>query len=96
MPDAEGRKEIFKIHTKKMALAKNVDLGDLADKTDGLNGAQIKSICTEAGMFALRENKTRINTSHFIQAIEKVRTSKDNDWRSIISPDKEKIDNMFG
>jgi proteasome regulatory subunit len=95
MPDTEGRKEIFRIHTLKMALAKNVDLGDLAEKTEGLNGAQIKSICTEAGMFALRENKTRINTSHFIQAIEKVKASKDDDWRTIIAPDKEKIDNMF-
>jgi len=96
IPDAYGRVQIFKIHTKKMALAKNVNLDELGDKTENLNGAQIKSICTEAGMFALREEKKKINLNHFIMAIEKVLNSSDEDWRAILSPEKGKIDKMFG
>lgn len=75
MPDSEGRLEIFKIHTKRMNLSKNVNLKELANNGDGLNGAEIKAICTEAGMFAIRDDQESINMTHFRSAMEKV--SKD-------------------
>jgi proteasome regulatory subunit len=56
-PNEEGRKEILKIHTSKMSLTEEVDIELLATLTDGVSGADLKAICTEAGMFAIREER---------------------------------------
>ncbi|MFQ6136063.1 MAG: proteasome-activating nucleotidase [Candidatus Hydrothermarchaeales archaeon] len=72
MPDFEGRKEIFKIHTRRMNLSEEVDLGELATKTESATGADIKSICTEAGMFTIRDERGEITFHDFENAIEKV------------------------
>ena len=53
-PDKESRKAIFGIHTKNRPLAEDVDLDDLAEKTDGCTGADIAAICNEAVMNAVR------------------------------------------
>lgn len=53
-PDKESRKSIFGIHTKNRPLADDVDLGTLADKTEGCTGADIAAICNEAVMNAVR------------------------------------------
>lgn len=53
-PDKESRKAIFGIHTKNRPLADDVDLEELADKTDGCTGADIAAICNEAVMNAVR------------------------------------------
>ena len=72
LPDFEGRVEIFKIHTRKMNLAKDVDFEELARNTEGASGADIKAICTEAGMFAIRENRNCVSSEDFMKAIDKV------------------------
>jgi proteasome regulatory subunit len=72
MPDYEGRLEIFKIHTKRMTLDKKVNLKELANKGEGLNGAEIKAICTEAGMFAIRQEQESVSMENFRCAMEKV------------------------
>ncbi|MBO8183710.1 MAG: proteasome-activating nucleotidase [Archaeoglobus sp.] len=72
MPNFEGRVQIFKIHTRKMKLAEDVDFKELATLTDGASGADIKAIATEAGMFAIREDRTRVTREDFIKALEKV------------------------
>ena len=72
MPDESARLTIFKIHTKGMNLAKNVDLAALAKNTGGSTGADIKSICTEAGMFAIRDTREQVTQSDFERAIAKV------------------------
>jgi proteasome regulatory subunit len=72
MPDYEGRLEIFKIHTKRMTLDKKVNLKELANKGEGLNGAEIKAICTEAGMFAIRQEQESVSMENFRSAMEKV------------------------
>ncbi|MFP4545843.1 MAG: proteasome-activating nucleotidase, partial [Methanomassiliicoccales archaeon] len=54
LPTHEGRADIFRIHTQAMNVDDSVDPNDLASKTDGATGADIKAICTEAGMFAIR------------------------------------------
>ncbi len=76
-PDKKGRSEIFKIHTKKMNLAKNVDFEKLAEISEDLSGAEIKAVCTEAGYFALRKNRTIVKMEDFIKAIEKVRRDEE-------------------
>lgn len=73
IPNAEARFEIFKIHTRRMNIAKDVDIEIIASKCDGSTGADIKSICTEAGMFAIRENRDIVEMADFEKALEKVR-----------------------
>jgi proteasome regulatory subunit len=72
LPDANGRFEIFKIHTRKMKLSDDVDLRFLAMMTEGASGADIKAICTEAGFSAIRSNRTYVTQEDFIKAINKV------------------------
>ncbi len=89
-PDKEARKEIFKIHLKGKPLAEDVNIDELAEKTDGYTGADIEAVCREAGMLAIREaikpNMTReeakkvaesikISKRHFEEALKKVRPS---------------------
>ena len=54
LPDMEGRAEIFKIHTKPMTVAKDIRFDLLARLCPNATGADIQSVCTEAGMFAIR------------------------------------------
>jgi proteasome regulatory subunit len=72
MPTYEGRIQIFKIHTRKMKLADDVDFKELARITEGASGADIKAICTEAGMFAIREERGNVTMLDFTKAIDKV------------------------
>ncbi|MBN2042634.1 MAG: CDC48 family AAA ATPase [Candidatus Aenigmarchaeota archaeon] len=75
-PDEKSRSEILKIHTKKMPL-KGVDLKKIAKDTEGYSGADLESLCREAGLFALRENinAKEVGKKHFDKAMEKVRPS---------------------
>ncbi len=72
LPDYEGRVEIFKIHTRKINIGDDVSLEEMAVRTDGSSGADIKAICTEAGMFTIREGRDIITLSDFDKAIAKV------------------------
>ena len=74
VPDKEARLNIFKVHTKNMPLADNVDLEKLAEKTEGYTGADIEGICREAAMMALRENieATTVELKHFEKAMKKI------------------------
>ncbi len=76
-PDEKNREIIFKVHTKKMPLAKDIDISKLAKKTDSYVGADIAGICKEAAIFALRENMDakEVQMKHFEEAIKKVRPS---------------------
>jgi proteasome regulatory subunit len=72
LPDERGREAIFKIHTRKMTMDPDVDLNDIVAETEGTSGADIKSIVTEAGMFAIRRRARSVCKNDFDQAIEKV------------------------
>ena len=71
-PNFEGRSAIFKIHSRRMNLDKTVQLEELGAKSEGATGADIKSVCTEAGMFAIRENRDIVSMADFEKAIIKV------------------------
>ncbi len=74
-PDYQSRMEIFHIHTKKMSLAKGkeaINYEELATRSSGATGAEIKAVCTEAGIFAIREDRSTVRMSDFLQAIDKV------------------------
>jgi transitional endoplasmic reticulum ATPase len=76
-PDEGGRKEIFKIHTKKMPIDKSVKIDALAKETEGYVGADIQAVCREAAMLALRKDikVTKINKKDFEEALDKVSPS---------------------
>ncbi|HOI18784.1 MAG TPA: proteasome-activating nucleotidase [Candidatus Woesearchaeota archaeon] len=84
LPDIIGREEIFKIHTKRMKL-KDVDIKELARVTEGSSGADIRAICTEAGYFTIRSNKTCVLMKHFNQAVKKLQSedSIDNEYATM-------------
>jgi proteasome regulatory subunit len=73
IPSLEARIEIFKIHTKRMNISKDVEVESLAAKCEGSTGADIKSICTEAGMFAIREGRDTVEMTDFDKAVDKVK-----------------------
>ena len=80
-PDEEARLAIFKVHTKDMPLAKDVDLNKLAKNTDGYVGADIEAVCREAAMLTLRDNleASEIPYKYFKEAIDKVKPGNDQD-----------------
>jgi len=73
LPDFDGRREIFKIHTREVNLAK-INMNDIINAMEGFSGAEIKAVVTEAGYFAIRDNRTKVTEADILQAIEKVRS----------------------
>lgn len=72
VPDEEGKIEILKIHTKDMTLDYDVSIEDIAKEAKEASGADLKAICTEAGMFAIRDDQYSVSKEHFKQALNKV------------------------
>ncbi len=72
LPNIDGRREILKIHTRNMSFEEEADIDFLASLTDGLSGADLKAVCTEAGMFAIRDKRDTISVDDFMSAVDKV------------------------
>merc|ERR1719226_340099 len=71
-PSEDARTDILRIHSRKMNLMRGIDLKKVADKMTGASGAETKAVCTEAGMFALRERRVHVTQEDFEMAVEKV------------------------
>ena len=84
LPDAEGRREILRIHTRNMKLD-DVEFEELVQRTDGLSGADLKAIVTEAGMFVIRRKGKAVTLQDFNDAYNKM----------IIKETKEEVAGMF-
>ncbi|KAI3996373.1 hypothetical protein MKX01_026841 [Papaver californicum] len=76
LPDTKTRRHIFQIHTSRMTLADDVNLEEFVMTKDEFSGADIKAICTEAGLLALRERRMKVTHSDFKKAKEKVMYKK--------------------
>jgi transitional endoplasmic reticulum ATPase len=76
-PDEGARLSILKVHTERMPLGKDVDLTELAKLTKGYVGADLESLCREAAIIALREDRKArvVNKNHFEEALRSVRSS---------------------
>ena len=79
LPDQKSREAIFKVHTKDMPLAEDVDIKELAEKTEGFVGADIEAVCREAVMLTLREDieSEEVYMSEFEKAMKKVKPIKE-------------------
>ncbi|KAK0754492.1 putative 26S ATP/ubiquitin-dependent proteinase chain S4 [Schizothecium vesticola] len=75
-PDQNTKRKIFTLHTSKMSLNKDVDLEEFIAQKDDLSGADIKAICSEAGLMALRERRMRVQMADFRAARERVLRTK--------------------
>ncbi|ODH52175.1 hypothetical protein GX48_01732 [Paracoccidioides brasiliensis] len=75
-PDQNTKKKIFTLHTSKMSLGDDVDLDEFINQKDDLSGADIKAICSEAGLMALRERRMRVQMADFRAARERVMKTK--------------------
>lgn len=86
LPNAEGRKEILKIHATKMETAPEgadkaaeeyqLDLDPIVALSDGFNGADLRNVCTEAGMFAIRAERDYAIQEDFMRAVRKIAETK--------------------
>jgi 26S proteasome regulatory subunit T6 len=77
-PNEVARMDILKIHSRKMNLVRGIDLQKIAAMLTGASGAECKAVCTESGMFALRERRMHVTQDDFEMAVAKV-MKKDDD-----------------
>ncbi|MBA0573645.1 hypothetical protein Golob_000910 [Gossypium lobatum] len=75
-PTEEARARILQIHSRKMNVHPDVNFEELARSTDDFNGAQLKAVCVEAGMLALRRDATEVNHEDFNEGIIQVQAKK--------------------
>ncbi|KAE8685005.1 26S protease regulatory subunit 6A-like protein [Hibiscus syriacus] len=75
-PTEEARARILQIHSRKMNVHPDVNFEELARSTDDFNGAQLKAVCVEAGMLALRRDATEVNHEDFNEGIVQVQAKK--------------------
>jgi proteasome regulatory subunit len=80
IPNEDARKEIFKIHTRNLNISENLNLNYLTKISEGATGADIKAVCTEAGMFAIREDSEIVTQKHLEHAIEKIMKKNKNQF----------------
>lgn len=86
LPNEESRAQILRIHSRKMTVDEaNINWGELARSTDEFGGAQLKAVCVEAGMIALRKGQTKITHEHYVDAIAEVQAKK-KDTVNFVSP----------
>lgn len=71
-PNEEARGDILRIHSRKMNLTRGIDLRRIAEAMPGASGAEVKGVCTEAGMYALRERRVHVTQEDFELAVAKI------------------------
>ncbi len=95
LPDEATRLSVLKVHTRKMPLAKDVNLPELAKGMEGYTGAEIENICREAGMIAIRTGKDSVTRRYFLDAMEEVRPSIPKELAERIKRFKDEPENMY-
>ncbi|KAJ3127598.1 26S proteasome regulatory subunit 7 [Physocladia obscura] len=72
LPDGEGRANIFKIHSRSMSVERDIRFDLLARLCPNATGAELRSVCTEAGMYAIRARRKVATEKDFLEAVQKV------------------------
>lgn len=88
-PDIQGREGILKVHTRKIRLAKQIDLKAVAQKTPGFSGADLENLCNEAALLAARHGKQSVEQSELEESIERVIMGPEKKSRIISKREKE-------
>merc|ERR1719213_1450472 len=71
-PSEDARLDILKIHSRRMNLTRGINLRKIAEQMGGSSGAEVKGVCTEAGMYALRERRVHVTQEDFEMAVAKI------------------------
>ena len=87
-PDVRGREGILRVHARKLPLAADVELKDLAKGTPGLSGADLANICNEAALLAARDDSDKVAMFHFEAAKDKIMLGAER--RSLVLTDSER------
>jgi len=86
-PSVEARADILRIHSRKMNLTRGINLTKIAEKMNGCSGAELKGVCTEAGMYALRERRVHVTQEDFELATAKILNKHDDkEGKLLMSP----------
>lgn len=72
LPDQEGRAHILRIHAQQMSVERNIRYDLIARLCPNATGAEMRSVCTEAGMFAIRARRKLATEKDFLDAVNKV------------------------
>jgi cell division protease FtsH len=86
-PDSKGRAEILRVHTRKVPLAADVDLNQLASSTPGMTGADLANLVNEAALLAARRREDSVSQRDLTDALEKVQLGT---ARNVVIPDEER------
>jgi hypothetical protein len=86
LPNEEARAQILRIHSRKMTVDEGVNWQELARSTDEFGGAQLKAVCVEAGMIALRSGQHKISHEHYVDAIAEVQVRLDLPTTATLNP----------
>lgn len=89
LPDIIEREDIFKVHTRSLKMAKNVETDFLAKQTPGFSGADIANVCNEAALIAARKDKKNIEKQDFLDAVDRIIGGLEKK-NKIISPEEKK------
>jgi proteasome regulatory subunit len=84
-PDKDGIRQIYKIHMTTMPIMKKINMEKLYELSKDLSGAEIKAIVTEAGYFAIRENREVVEEDDFLKAIAKITHREDRDLKEYMT-----------
>jgi len=76
LPNEQGRLEILKIHAAPIAKHGEVDWEAVVKLSDGFNGADLRNVCTEAGLFAIRADREYVTEEDFMKAVRKISDNK--------------------
>eukprot|EP00485_Elphidium_margaritaceum_P020314 CAMPEP_0202728554 /NCGR_PEP_ID=MMETSP1385-20130828/185685_1 /ASSEMBLY_ACC=CAM_ASM_000861 /TAXON_ID=933848 /ORGANISM="Elphidium margaritaceum" /LENGTH=430 /DNA_ID=CAMNT_0049394805 /DNA_START=62 /DNA_END=1354 /DNA_ORIENTATION=- len=76
LPNSTARLTILKIHASKLTKAPDIEYNSVVTLSDGFNGADLRNVCTEAGMHAIREYRSFVSQEDFMKAVRKVKDGK--------------------
>mmetsp|Transcript_5729 Transcript_5729/g.12062 ORF Transcript_5729/g.12062 Transcript_5729/m.12062 type:complete len:414 (-) Transcript_5729:140-1381(-) len=76
LPNEQGRLEVLKIHARKITKHGDIDYEAVVKLSEGFNGADLRNVCTEAGMFAIRDERDYVVQDDFMKAVRKIADNK--------------------
>ena len=76
LPNEEARMQILQIHASRLTKEPNIEYKSIVTLSDGFNGADLRNVCTEAGMFAIRAFRNYVIQEDFMRAVRKVQDGK--------------------
>ncbi|MCL5105844.1 MAG: AAA family ATPase, partial [Candidatus Marsarchaeota archaeon] len=95
IPNEKAREEIFKVHTKKMPLEKDVSVKEIASAAVNYTGAEIENVCREAGMNAIRNKRKKVTRDDFVIAFKEVKPAIPKELTERIKKFKEEPESMY-